>query len=89
LRADIGIRLIATGYVVAAVGSLADFIGVGAHRMPVVHFGYIQMIGLVTGVLLSMLGVILYMPWTKEVNTEVKVPDPTEEISSLGNVSLH
>jgi hypothetical protein len=47
------------------------------------------MIGLVTGVLLSMLGVILYMPWTKEVNTEVKVPDPTEEISSLGNVSLH
>jgi hypothetical protein len=30
LRADIGIRLIASGYVVAAVASLADFIGIGA-----------------------------------------------------------
>ena len=30
LRADIGTRLLATGYVVAAVASLADFIGVGA-----------------------------------------------------------
>ncbi len=89
LRADIGIRLIATGYVVAAVGSLADFIGVGAHRMPVIHFGYIQMIGLVTGVLLSMLGVILYMPWKKEVNTEERTPNPTEEISNPGSVSLH
>ena len=89
LRADIGIRLIATGYVVAAVGSLADFIGVGAHRMPVVHFGYIQMIGLVTGVLLSMLGVILYMPWTKEANTEDKTLNPAEEISNLGVESLH
>jgi len=89
LRADIGIRLIATGYVVAAVGSLADFIGVGAHRMPVVHVGYIQMIGLVAGVLLSMLGVILYMPWTREVNTEDEAPDSAEEISTLGIESLH
>jgi len=68
---------------VAAVGSMADFIGVGAHRMPVVHFGYIQMIGLVTGVLLSMLGVILYMPWTKEANTEDEAPDPAERSSNL------
>ncbi len=89
LRADIGIRLIATGYVVAAVGSLADFIGVGAHRMPVVHFGYIQMIGLVTGVLLSMLGVILYMPWSKKATTGESAPDPAEEISNLGIESLH
>ena len=89
LRADIGIRLIATGYVVAAVGSLADFIGVGAHRMPVIYFGHIQMIGLVTGVLLSMLGVILYMPWTKKLKTEEGAPDSVEEISNPGNNSPH
>ncbi len=47
------------------------------------------MIGLVMGVLLSMLGVILYMPWTKEVNTEERTPNPTEEISNPGSVSLH
>jgi hypothetical protein len=62
LRADIGIRLIATGYVVAAVASLADFIGVGAQRMPNIAFGPVQVIGLVIGVLLSLLGVILYWP---------------------------
>ncbi|MEE9513114.1 MAG: hypothetical protein V3V46_03465 [Anaerolineales bacterium] len=89
LRADIGIRLIATGYVVAAVGSLADFIGVGAHRMPVIYFGPIQMIGLVTGVLLSMLGVILYMPWTKKLKTEESTPDSVEETSNPGNDSPH
>ncbi len=62
LLADIGIRLIATGYVVAAVASLADFIGVGAQRMPFIYFGPIQVIGLISGVVISMLGVILYWP---------------------------
>ncbi|NIS80541.1 MAG: hypothetical protein GTO14_10135 [Anaerolineales bacterium] len=62
LRADIGLRLIATGYVVAAAASLADFIGLGAQRMPFVYFGPIQVIGLATGVFVSLLGVILYWP---------------------------
>lgn len=62
LLADIGIRLIATGYVVAAVASLADFIGVGAQRMPFIYFGPIQVIGLISGAVISMLGVILYWP---------------------------
>jgi hypothetical protein len=66
LRADIGIRLIATGYVIAAVASLADFIGVGAQRMPLIAFGPVQVIGLVIGVLVSLLGVILYWPPRKE-----------------------
>lgn len=62
LRADIGTRLLATGYVVAAVASLADFIGVGAQQMPYITFGPVQVIGLVTGVILSLLGVIFYWP---------------------------
>jgi hypothetical protein len=62
LRADIGLRLIATGYVVAAAASLADFIGLGAQDMPEIYFGPIQVIGLVVGVILSLLGVVLYLP---------------------------
>ena len=65
LRADIGTRLLATGYVVAAVASLADFIGVGAQQMPYITFGPVQVIGLVTGVILSLLGVIFYWPRRK------------------------
>ena len=62
LRADIGLRLIATGYVVAAVASMADFIGLGAQQIPYVNFGPIQVIGLVMGVLISLIGIVLYWP---------------------------
>ncbi len=62
LRADIGVRLIATGYVVSAAASLADFIGLGAQHLPNVTFGPIQVIGLATGVAISLLGLLLYWP---------------------------
>jgi hypothetical protein len=68
LRADIGLRLLATGYVIAAVASLADFIGVGAQRMPFIAFGPVQVIGLVIGVLVSLLGVIFYWPRFKHAD---------------------
>ncbi len=63
LRADIGSRLIATGYVLAAASSLADFISIGSHRMPEIFFGPLQTAGLVIGVVISLLGVVLYWPW--------------------------
>jgi hypothetical protein len=76
LRADIGTRLIATGYVVAAVASLADFIGVGAQHMPFIVFGPVQVVGLVTGVILSLLGVILYWPRrAKEARADDELDD--------------
>jgi hypothetical protein len=62
LRADIGLRLIATGYVVAAVASLADFLSIGSHHMPSVYFGPIQTLGLILGVLTSLAGVLFYWP---------------------------
>jgi hypothetical protein len=62
LRADVGLRLIATGYVIAATASVADFIGIGSHSLPGVHFGLVQLTGLVAGVLTSLLGVVLYWP---------------------------
>lgn len=63
LRADIGLRLVATGYVVAASASLADFISIGSHPMPFIHFGPIQTVGLVVGIATSVLGVVLYWPF--------------------------
>ena len=39
LRADVGVRLMATGYVVAGAASLADFIGIGSHTLPGLVFG--------------------------------------------------
>lgn len=62
LRSEIGLRLIATGYVFAATASLADFLGIGSHRLPELIFGPLQVIGLAFGVLISLLGVLLYWP---------------------------
>lgn len=62
LRADVGLRLIATGYVVAATASYADFLNLGSHTMPQVYFGEVQVMGLALGVLTSLLGVVLYWP---------------------------
>jgi hypothetical protein len=63
LRADIGLRLVATGYVVAAAASLADFISIGSHSMPFIYFGPVQTIGLVAGIATSLLGIVLYWPF--------------------------
>jgi cbb3-type cytochrome oxidase subunit 3 len=80
LRADIGTRLLATGYVVAAVASLADFIGVGAQQMPNITFGPVQVIGLVTGVILSLLGVIFYWPRRKTTrDLEERLDEPEDQ----------
>jgi hypothetical protein len=64
LRAEIGMRLIATGYVVSATASLADFLAIGSHRLPWVYFGPLQVGGLAGGVIISLLGVLLYWPRT-------------------------
>ena len=86
LLADIGLRLIATGYVVTATASLADFIGVGAQHMPNIFFGPVQMIGLVTGVVLSLLGVILY--WPRRDRQEKKNTTSTESAPPIANSDL-
>lgn len=62
LRADVGLRLIATGFVFAAAASLADFIGIGSHTLPDIYFGPVQVAGLAFGVSTSLLGVILFWP---------------------------
>jgi len=64
LRAEIGTRLIATGFVVSATASLADFLSIGSHHLPWVYFGPLQVGGLVTGVVVSLVGVLLYWPRT-------------------------
>ena len=61
---DVGLRLAATGYVIASAASLADFIGIGSHTIRSLVFGKIQVAGLVVGVLLILIGLILYYPRT-------------------------
>lgn len=65
LRSEIGLRLIATGYVLATAASFADFLGIGTHTLPAISYGPLQVGGLVFGVIVSLLGVMLYWPSRK------------------------
>ena len=78
LRAEIGERLIATGYVVAAAASLADFIGIGSHHIPELIFGPIQIIGLIVGILTAFIGIGLYWPRRQPKPDQPIAPDQEE-----------
>jgi hypothetical protein len=62
LRSEVGLRLIATGYVLAVTASFTDFLGIGSHALPGISYGPLQVTGLALGVMVSLLGVILYGP---------------------------
>jgi len=70
LRADIGERMVATGYVFSAVASLADYLGIGTQRFPNLSFGTVQVIGLIFGIVVSVIGLALYWPRTHEPEPE-------------------
>ena len=62
LREEIGLRLMATGYVICAVSGLADVLGIGSHNIPsgLPYFGPWQSVGLISGLILIAIGVLLY-----------------------------
>ena len=70
LRAEIGVRLIATGYVFSLVASMADYLGIGTQRFPDLSFGRIQVIGLAFGIVVSAVGLILYWPHPRSPEPE-------------------
>jgi len=78
---DVGLRLAATGYVIAAAASLADFIGIGSHTIRALVFGKIQTAGLVVGILLILVGLALYYP---RKGREAAQPKPTGRASDRG-----
>jgi hypothetical protein len=67
IREDIGVRLAATGYVLFAVSCASDLIGLGSHPLPgPPHMGVLQSLGLLTSSLLTVLGLIMYIPGRKK-----------------------
>jgi uncharacterized membrane protein len=79
LLSDVGLRLAATGYVIAGAASLADFIGIGSHTIRALVFGKIQVAGLVVGVLLILVGLTLYYPRAR------REPAKTEPLPSASH----
>lgn len=64
IAADIGLRLVATGYVVAVFAGMADVFGVGSHPLPgVPYFGIWQVRGVEIAEGIIALGFLMLLPY--------------------------
>ncbi len=69
-----------TGYVLAVCSSAADLIGLGSHPLPgPPYFGVLQSAGLLAGVLIILLGEILYYPFGDQTKNRRAARPATEE----------
>ena len=63
IPADIGLRLVATGYVIAVFAGMADVFGAGSHPLPgVPYFGAWQARGVEVGQAVIALGFLMLIP---------------------------
>jgi hypothetical protein len=64
IAADIGLRMVSTGYVISVFAGMADVFGMGTHPLPAVpYFGPIQATGVVLGEIVIAVGFLLLIPY--------------------------
>ncbi len=64
--ADIGMRLVATGYVISLVSGMADVFGMGSQPLPgVPYFGPWQAMGVLIGQVVIAVGFLMMMPYKR------------------------
>jgi hypothetical protein len=67
IAADIGLRLVSTGYVVAVFAGMADVFGMGSQTLPAVpYFGPWQAAGVLIGEIAIAIGFLLMIPYKSE-----------------------
>lgn len=69
IAADIGLRLVSTGYVISVFAGMADIFGMGTHPLPgVPYFGPVQATGVVLGEILIGIGFLLLIPYRNQIS---------------------
>jgi hypothetical protein len=65
ITADIGLRLVATGYVIAVASGMADVFGIGNHPFPrIPYFGAWQALGVLIGEAVIGIGFLMMIPYS-------------------------
>jgi hypothetical protein len=73
IMADLGSRLIGTGYVIALASGLADVFGLGTRPLPSVpFFGYWQARGVLIGQVVIFIGLAMMVPFWGDVAAKLK-----------------
>lgn len=66
IAADIGLRLVSTGYVVCVFAGMADVFGFGSHSLPgVPYFGRWQATGVMIGEFIIAAGFLMLIPYAR------------------------
>ncbi|HMD88348.1 MAG TPA: hypothetical protein VKF38_04225 [Anaerolineaceae bacterium] len=63
IAADIGVRMIATGYLISVFSGLADILGFGSHHLPHIYYGYLQEEGVLAGEIAIGIGFLMLIPY--------------------------
>jgi hypothetical protein len=71
IAADIGLRLVATGYLICVFCGMADVFGFGSQPFPKIpYFGPLQALGVEIGELVIATGFMLLIPYSQHVHEE-------------------
>jgi len=71
IPADIGLRLVATGFVISFTAGLADVFGFGTQATnEVPFFGNLQAIGVILGEIIIAIGFLIFIPYQKKTKEE-------------------
>jgi hypothetical protein len=83
IAADIGVRLIGTGYVTALASGLADIFGLGTRPLPtfIPFFGRWQARGVLIGEIVIIIGFLLLIPYQHLFNAKTKSENASPEES--------
>ncbi|MBN2500521.1 MAG: hypothetical protein JXB38_07095 [Anaerolineales bacterium] len=81
IAADIGVRLVGTGYVIAVASGLADIFGLGTRPLPtfIPFFGRWQARGVLIGEIVIIVGFLLLLPYQHLFDRETQVKDKSGE----------
>ena len=72
IAADIGLRMVSTGYVISVFAGMADVFGMGTHPLPnVPYFGPVQATGVVLGEIVIAVGFLLLIPYRQPEATAI------------------
>ena len=85
IAADIGARLISTGYVICVFTAFADIFGLGSHPLPNVFFGTLQARGMGIGMGTIALGFLLLIRY-KRINNNGNGNNGGLNLKSPGNL---
>ncbi len=86
IAADIGTRLISTGYVICVFTSMADIFGLGSHPLPDVFFGPLQARGMEIGMATITVGFLLLIRYKRE---EIGATSSKDKKASEINAANH